>query len=93
MIDASMRSKLEAAGVPLADVRWLERFGFRDDAMPAVADATEAEAYRKRIASLTASVAALTFPERAASPQSRLAAALGARLADWEDQQAGEDKE
>jgi len=34
---------------------------------------------------LNAAVAHLTFPERAESPEGRLAAALGARAADWTD--------
>ncbi len=56
-----------------------------DAAVPAPKDAGEAEVYRRREAKLNAAVSSLTYAERGESPEGRLAAAIGARLADWRD--------
>lgn len=79
------RARLAAVGLGRDDLAWVESLGWSDAAVPAPKDAREAEAYRRREAKLNAAVSSLTYAERGESPEGRLAAAIGARLADWRD--------
>lgn len=79
------RARLAAAGMGADDLRWLDSLGWSDAAVPPVKSEADAEAYRRREAKLNAAVASLTYAERGESVEGKLAAALGARLADWRD--------
>lgn len=87
------RNRLSAAGLDSADLRWLESLGFDDAAIPPVESAQQAADYERRASRLTALAGRLSLWERETALESRLAAAIGARLADWKDQQSGEDEE
>lgn len=91
-MDAEMRERLSLAGLTGADIAWLEFFGCDDSRVPKPR-ASEIPDYRRREAALNASVAALTFAERGQSSEGRLAAAIGARVADAEDEAEGADGE
>ena len=64
-----------------------------DDARVPKPRAGEIADYRRREAALNASVAALTFAERGESSEGRLAAAIGAKIADAQDEAEGADWE
>ncbi len=88
-MDAAMRERLILAGLTAADVDWFDSFGC-DDARTPEPRPGEINDYRRREAALNASISALTFAERGRSCEGRLAAAIGARIADAEDEAAGE---
>jgi hypothetical protein len=87
-MDAEMRERLSLAGLTGSDLDWLESFGCDDARVPKPL-ASEIAEYRRREAALNASVAALTFAERGQSSEGRLAAAIGAKVADAEDEAQG----
>ena len=80
-MDAATREKLHMAGLTSADLAWIDSFGGDDAAVPKPRP-YEIDDYRRREAALNASVAPLSFAERGASLEGRLAAAIGARVAD-----------
>ena len=82
---AETRARLAAAGIGADDLRWLDSIGWSAAAVPPVKSEAAAEAYRRREAKLNAAVARLTYAERGESVEGKLAAALGARLADWRE--------
>ena len=84
------RARLAAVSASRDDLAWFGSLGWSDAAVPAPKDAGEAEAYRRREAKLNAAIASLTYAERGESPEGKLAAAIGARLADWRE---GEEEE
>ena len=84
-MDADMRERLSLAGLSAGDIAWFDSFGCDDAAVPKPGRAEIAD-YRRREAGLNASVAALTFAERGASKEGKLAAAIGALVADAEDE-------
>lgn len=86
---AEARARARAAGLGADDLDWFERLGWRDAAAPEIQSEGQFADYRRREAGLNRAVEHLTFAERAQSPEGRLAAALGARIADWKD--AGEE--
>jgi hypothetical protein len=88
-MDAVMRERLGLAGLDEADMAWLDSFGCNDARVPKPRLDQIAE-YRRREAALNAAVAALSFAERGQSSEGRLAAAIGARIADAEDEASGE---
>jgi hypothetical protein len=88
-MDAAMRERLIMAGLDAADIAWLDSFGCDDSRVPKPR-AGDIPLYRRREAGLNASVAALTFAERGQSREGRLAAAIGASVADAEDEASGE---
>lgn len=79
------RARLLAAGATQKDLDWFDSLGWNDAHTPAVASDAEAAEFRRRESILNASVAHLSFPERADSPEGRLAAAIGAQVANWSD--------
>jgi hypothetical protein len=83
-MDAQLRDRLELAGLSKADLAWFDSFGGDDARVPAPRPEEVAD-YSRREAALNASVAALTYAERGESPEGRLAAAIGARIADARD--------
>lgn len=88
---AEARARLAAAHARADDVAWLEALGWSDAAVPPVGDAGRLADYERRETVLNAAIAHLSFPERAESVEGRLAAAIGARIADWRDKAAGND--
>lgn len=90
---AEAKARLAAVHATAEDVAWLDGIGWSDAAVPQVKDAGQLAAYQRREAVLNAAVAHLSFPERAASLEARLAAAIGARIADWRDKASAEDGE
>lgn len=90
MID-NPRENLVLAGASAEDIAWFDAFGWRDDAVPPAEAQTLAD-YRRREAMLNKSIETLTLAERANARAGRLAAALGARIADAldaEDEEEG----
>ena len=80
-MDAQSRERLRRAGLTGADLAWINSFGGDDAAVPKPRPDEIAD-YRRREAALNASVAPLTFAERGESPEGKLAAAIGAKVAD-----------
>jgi hypothetical protein len=80
-MDAEMKERLKMAGLSAADLAWFESFGADDKAVPPPRPDEIAD-YRRREAGLNASISALTFSERGVSTEGKLAAAIGARIAD-----------
>ena len=88
---AEARARLLAAGAGKNDLAWFEGLGWSDAHAPAVRNDADLADFRRREEKLNASVAHLSFAERAASPEGKLAAALGARIADWSDRDDNDD--
>lgn len=88
---AEARARLLAAGADKNDIAWFEGLGWNDAQAPAVRNDADLADYRRREEKLNASVAHLSFAERAASPEGKLAAAIGARIADWSDRDESDD--
>ncbi|MDE2361531.1 MAG: hypothetical protein KGM42_02545 [Hyphomicrobiales bacterium] len=91
--DDLAESRVRAAGAGLTpdDMTWLDGLNWRDAAVPAVTGAAQLADYQRRERALNAAVAHLSFAERAESPEGKLAAAIGAKVADWKDKASGED--
>jgi hypothetical protein len=89
-MDAQMRERLTLAGLTEADIAWFDSFGGVDAGVPKPRPG-EIPDYRRREAALNASIAALSFEERGVSNEGRLAAAIGARIADARDEAEGDD--
>lgn len=88
---AEARARLLAAGANKGDLAWLDGLGWSDANAPRVRGEADLAELKRREAMLNASVAHLSFAERAASPEGKLAAALGARIADWSERGDGDD--
>lgn len=80
-----------AARLSPADESWFASLGWRDDAVPPIAGEADYQAYARREAALKAATAHLGFSERGASREGRLAAAIGARMADWREREEEEE--
>jgi hypothetical protein len=92
MSTPELRDRLTLEGASAADLAWFDAIGWSDAAVSEV-QAGEVADYQRREALLNRSVADLTFAERGESLAGRLAAAIGARLADYRDDRAGDDEE
>ena len=90
---ATARTRLSAAGLDPADVRWLDSLGFNDAAIPPVESEAQAADYERRASRLSALAAGLSLWERETALESKLAAAIGARIADWKDRLSGDDED
>lgn len=78
------RARLAGAGMSGEDLAWLDRHGWNHaDIPPPSTD--EIEAYERREATLNSAIAGLGISERGESLEGKLAAAIGARLADLRD--------
>lgn len=83
-MDAQLKERLELAGLSAADIIWFDSFGSDHARVPAPRPEEVAD-YSRREAALNSAIKALTFAERAEAPEGRLAAAIGARIADARD--------
>jgi hypothetical protein len=79
------------AEIPADDAAWLRKLGWSDAAVPAIASQADADRYARIEAAIGKALKGASFAERGESAEGRLAAALGARLADWRD--GAEDKD
>jgi hypothetical protein len=82
---AESRARALAAGLGPQDLAWLDGLGWKDSAVPEIKGEAVLADYQRREKALASAVAHLTFAERADSPEGKLAAALGAKIADWAD--------
>ena len=85
------KARVAAAGASPADAAWFDGLGWRDAGVPAIANASDLADFQRREALLNRATAHLSFAERASAPDDRLAAALGARIADWRDRGRDDD--
>ncbi len=88
-MDAQIRERLQLAGFSAADIAWFESFGGDASRVPAP-NPDDIAAYRRREAALNAAVAPLSFSERGELPEGRLAAAIGAQVANAQDKDEDE---
>jgi hypothetical protein len=91
MID-NPRESLQLLQASAEDIAWFESFGWRDDRVPPVTPQT-LDDYKRREAMLNAARDGLTFSERGTSRAGQLAAAIGARIADFEDKASDEEED
>ena len=89
---AESRVRAAAAGLGPDDMTWLDGLRWSDSAVPPVASDGQLADYQRRERALNAAVAHLTFAERGDSPEGRLAASIGAKIADWQDKADDDDK-
>ena len=73
------------AEISADDAAWLKKTGCSDAAVPPVANAADAERYKRLEKAIGNALKGSTFAERAESAEGRMAAAIGARLADWRE--------
>lgn len=86
-----IRGLLKKQGMLEADLAWLDSIGWRDSAVPPIESEDQAEDYSRREAALNGSIAALLPADRANRIESKLAASIGAALANWRDGSDDED--
>jgi hypothetical protein len=86
----TLKARLAKLGLIEDDLSWFDTLQWSDANVPAPAP-HEVDAYLRREAALNADIAKLGVLERGESVQGRLAAAIGARLADLKDDLAGEE--
>ncbi len=86
----TLKTRLTKLGLTEDDLSWFDKLEWSDANVPAPAP-HEVDAYGRREAALNADVAKLGQLEKGATLQGRLAAAIGAQLADLKDQLAGEE--
>jgi len=87
---ASLKARLSKSGLTSDDLAWFDSLEWRDtNVLPPAPD--QVEQYKRREAALNADIANLGLLEKGSTLQSRLAAAIGARLADLRDRGDGED--
>jgi len=91
LTDVTIHQLLQREGMGASDFAWFEALNWDDAAVPP-ADPANEEDYRRREAALNRAIDHLTFSERGESREGRMAAALGARLADLRDPPDAEDK-
>ena len=87
---ASLKARLSKSGLTADDLAWFDSLEWRDTNVPPPAP-DQVEQYKRREAALNADIANLGVLEKGSTLQSRLAAAIGARLADLRDGADGED--
>jgi hypothetical protein len=88
-MDAQIRERLQLAGFSAGDIAWFDSFGGDAARVPAP-NAGDIADYRRREAALNAAIAPLSFAERGESPEGRLAAAIGAQVANAQDKDEDE---
>jgi hypothetical protein len=77
------RVRLSKVGMGEEDVSWLEARRWSEAAIPPVMWPCDTHVYRRRKALLNKAIEDLSATERSASLEAKLAAAIGARLANW----------
>jgi asparagine N-glycosylation enzyme membrane subunit Stt3 len=87
---ASLKARLSKSGLTGDDLEWFDSLEWRDTNVPPPAP-DQVERYKRREAALNADIANLGVMERGSTSQSRLAAAIGARLADLRDRADDDD--
>ncbi|MDB5643063.1 MAG: hypothetical protein JWN07_2380 [Hyphomicrobiales bacterium] len=90
MPGSELADQLQLAGASPADIAWFASIGWSDANVPEIEPADVAD-YERREAILNATLKAETFAERGESLAGRLAAAIGARLADLREKQEEDD--
>ena len=80
-----IRAALKQHGMTNADLAWLDAIGWSDAAVAPIASEQEAKDYARREAALNGSIAQLLAADRMGRVESKLAAAIGARVADWRE--------
>jgi hypothetical protein len=88
-MDSQGRARLREAGLTAEDFAWFDSFGWDDSRVPEPGP-QEIAAFRRRESALNAAIAPLSYTERGASLEGRLAAAIGARCADAQDRASGD---
>lgn len=73
------------ASLSTEDQRWFRSIGWDDANVPPVRNEIEARDYERREKALNEATEGLTFAERGDSAEGRLAAAIGAALANWRE--------
>jgi hypothetical protein len=86
----SLKARLASSGLTREDLAWFDSLQWRDANVPPPAS-DEVDQYQRREAALNADIVKLGVLEKGMTLQGKLAAAIGARLADLRDQLAGED--
>ncbi len=86
----SLKRRLTKWGLTSDDLAWFDSIDWRDSNVPPPAPG-QVEQYKRCEAALNADIASLGMLEKASTLQSRLAAAIGARLADAREGDAGEE--
>lgn len=89
---SALQARLAANGLNPSDLDWLAKTNWSDSNVPPIGSGAEHADYARREAALNAAAQNLSFAERAASTEGKLAAAIGARIADWNDR-AEEDED
>lgn len=84
------RGRATAAGMSGEDLAWFDRHGWSDADIPPPAP-REVDAYQRRETALNLVIAGLGISERGDSLEGKLAAAIGARLADPRDPEEKDD--
>ncbi len=77
------RERLMKAGMADEDVSWLDARRWNDAAIPPVMWPCDTDLYRRREALLNKAIQELGAAKRSESLEAKLAAAIGARLANW----------
>lgn len=91
-MDERMKERLVQFGLSTGDIAWFDSFGCNDARVP-VPRADEIADFRRREAVLNAGIAGLSYSERGESREGRLAAAIGARVADVLERAEGGDED
>jgi hypothetical protein len=91
MSEPELRDHLKLVGAPQADLDWFDSIGWNDADVPA-AEVEDVADYERRETLLNATLRAETFAERGESLAGRLAAAIGARLADLRERDEDDDE-
>lgn len=92
MSNPELRDHLKLVGASKADLDWFESIGWNDANVPP-AEPEDVTDYERREALLNATLRAETFAERGESHAGRLAAAIGARLADLREPEEEDEDE
>lgn len=80
-----IRSRLKEHGLTEVDLNWLDGLAWSDAAIPPIGTSREAADYMRREKALNSSVSALLLLERVESIEGKLAASIGAALANWKE--------
>jgi hypothetical protein len=88
----SLRDSLIAKGLTASDIAWFDTIDWNPSSVPPAEPQIIAD-YQRRERALNESIDGLSFAERGESQAGRLAAAIGARIADLTDPEEEKDEE